>query len=100
MADLRRLDGSVLDVANPGRSERIAQMLAELTEMNDSGRMSAMVVVSISPETTHQVHWVIPEQDFGYPWGLALRGALVLAQHVLGNADIPAPVRPNDDGAG
>ena len=90
-ADVRRLDGTAVDVAKPARNERIAQMLAELTVMNDSGRMSAMLAVTLTPDTMHQVHWAIPEQDFGYPWGLALRGALVLAQHVIGNADIAVP---------
>ena len=90
MADIRRLDGTALDVAKPARNERIARILDELTEMNDSGHLSALLAVTITPDTIHQVHWAIPEQDFGYPWGLALRGALVLAQHAIGNADIIA----------
>ena len=49
-ADVRRLDGTAVDVAKPARNERIAQMLAELTVMNDSGRMSAMRVGVTKPE--------------------------------------------------
>ena len=92
-ADIRRLDGTAIEAAKTGRNERIAAMLEKLVADNDSGHIAAFIAVSMTPETTHEVSWAIPDHDYGYPWGLALRGALVLAQHVIGNADIPAPVK-------
>ena len=66
-------------------------MLAEMGEENDAGRVAAIIVVYVTPEGTQAANWILPLEDFGFPWGLALRGALVHAQHVLGNAVIGVP---------
>lgn len=86
MVDIRRLDGTRVETGKLGRNERIAAFLAELVEENDAGRLAAIVTVFMTPECAHRVDWALPDQDFGYPWGLALRGALVAAQHAIGNA--------------
>lgn len=95
MADLRKLDGTKLDAAPSVRNEGIAVLLGELAVENDAGRLSVLMAITISPEAAHCVRWELPEQDFGYPWGLALRGALVLGQGVLDRAmmcyEMPKP---------
>lgn len=88
MADIRRLDGTVIDAVKPLRDERIAALLTRLSEMNDRGELTAIVAVHLTPQATHGVDWTLPLQDLGYPWGLVIRGALVLAQHTIGNSVI------------
>ncbi len=101
-ADIRRLDGTAIDAVKPVRNERIAAMLDDLVAKNDSGRLAAFVAVSMTPETTHEVSWAIPDHDYGYPWGLALRGALVTALYRLGASEIviePTAKPEEPDGA-
>jgi len=90
MADIRRLDGTPIEAGKPARNERIAALLDELVAENDAGRLSAIVTVFMTPQSAHRVDWALPDQDFGYPWGLALRGALMAAQHAIGKAAFPA----------
>ena len=90
MADVRRLDGTVVDTSKLARDDRIASMLAEVVDENEAGRLSAVIVVYVTREGTSATNWILPLEDFGFPWGLAVRGALVAAQHSIGNATIPA----------
>ena len=100
MADLRRLDGTPLKVDEVGKNQRITDCLADLNAQNEAGRIAAIVTVYLTPEGYHCVKYELPEHDLGFPWGLALRGALVAAQYVIDNdsvainAPAPAPEKP------
>ncbi len=96
MADLRRLDGTPLPVEEVGKNKRIDEFLANLAARNDEGRIAAIITVYLTPEGYHCVKYELPDHDKGYPWGLALRGALVAAQYVIDHdvVEITAPPGP------
>jgi len=96
MAEIRRLDGTVIEGSVPVRDERIGALLAGLVEQNERGELSALAAVYVTPQATHGVVWQLPLEDYGFPWGLALRGALVLAQGAMAKAVVLAPVLPGD----
>ncbi len=83
MADLRRLDGTPLPIEDVGKNQRIVDFLANLNAKNDEGKIAAIVTVYLTPEGYHCVQYELPDHNKGFPWGLALRGALVAAQYVI-----------------
>lgn len=95
MADLRRLDGSPLDVGKVGKNERVGDLLAELTKVNGEGRMQAIVSLYLTPEGRWEACWAWPAPTKGFPWGMTLLGALRLAEVDIAAAAIASP--PVDD---
>lgn len=94
MADLRRLDGKPLDVAKLGRNEKIAKMLAEFTKRNDDGRVRAAAIITLTPEGWYCAGWQWPENNEGFPWSMALEGALSRLQAEIATASINSPEMP------
>ncbi len=96
MADLRRLDGTPLPVEEVGRNQPIADLLTGLIEKNDEGRIAAIITVYLTPEGYHSVSYELPEHYAGFPWGLALRGALVAAQYVIDHEVVEVSAPPSE----
>lgn len=101
MADLRRLDGSALDVEKLGRNENAGNLLSELAKINDCGRMRAIVSLYLTPEGRWEACWAWPRPTKGFPWGVALLGAMRLAEVDIAAAainsepiDAPGEVKP------
>ncbi len=75
-AEVKRLDGSTVDVTKLGRNERVAEILDEMIEINDAGKMPALAAVWLTPDGRWGSTWTWPEIRGAFPWDLALRGAL------------------------
>lgn len=76
MADLRKIDGGVLDVERLGRNEKIAAILERLAVDNDAGRLSALAVISLTHGQMYDAFWAWPEDVARYPWMFVMLGAL------------------------
>lgn len=94
MADLRRLDGTKVDVEKLGRNENVARVLDDFTKRNDAGRVSAIALITLTPEGWYSAAWQWPENNKGFPWAMALEGALSRLQTEIAMTAINSPEMP------
>lgn len=66
------------------RNEKIHQHFIDWMRVNDERGLKAVVVMAVHEEGTWQTGWSWPEEDGGFPWGLAAQGALQQASHDIG----------------
>ena len=95
MADVRRLDGSKVASVASKRDVAIAKLLAQLVRENDDGKIKAIAVIYLTPRGGWVSGWQWPEFQpdsiEGFPWGLALRGALREMEYEIASAGIDTP---------
>jgi hypothetical protein len=90
MADLRKIDGSVLDTEKLGRNERIAGILEKLTEDNDAGKLSALAVIFLNHAQEYDAFWAYPDDVAKYPWLFVVLGAIeTLKAKMIGEPRTP-----------
>lgn len=92
MADLRHLDGTPLKIKKLKRNEKIADTLTALAKINDRGRMQAIVSVYLTPEGRWEACWSWPMPTEGFPWGMAMIGALRLAEANITNDSVNSEI--------
>lgn len=93
MADVRRLDGSKVELQSVSANAGVARVLAGLQKKNEEGRVRAIAAIAMGPEGYYIVDWHVPNEE-GFPWAFAIQGALHRLSHEISLSATDAPKRP------
>lgn len=92
-ADIRRIDGSAVDVSGQLQNVKVAKLLDEIGAANDLGEIKAAAVVYLTPKGSWVMGWSWPpiEEWQNFPWDLAMRGAIHALLHEIGASAVESP---------
>lgn len=78
MAEVVRLDGKNDPVEPAKADQRVAALLDDLATKNHEGDIKGIAVIYITQSGSWASGWMWPtmNRDPGFPWDLAMRGAL------------------------
>lgn len=95
MAEVHKLDGSVVDATKPIRDEEVANLLADVVRLNNEGKIAAIAVVMVQ----HDFHCMnCSASEIGVPGSVMLGAMDIMKDGFLRKVVVPSssfePWRP------